>query len=157
MPQPAVLTQRQKQSFLVLGVVQVLLLLGMTSWMFLHAYRAVDEAWRVPTGGVLWQPLVWHKVGELMVVLPAGVPLAGFFMLWPSLVRRRYLAITTPFMIVGGLLNLAAAWGFARQPTTDFAAFMRVFGVLLFAAGVGLPWLLRWMHRKRALSESPTG
>ncbi|MGB7537886.1 MAG: hypothetical protein WBM17_05045 [Anaerolineales bacterium] len=63
-------------------------------------------------GKVLSEPILWHKTGEILVVFPVGIAFAAFHIFWKPNFRLKYLRITTPRMIIGGVFNLIAAWGF---------------------------------------------
>jgi len=145
---------RQRTFLLVMGMFQILMISGMLGWMAFDAYRAFRDVSQQPFGQFLAEPIIWHKLGELLIAIPVGIAFAAFFMLWKAPMRVRFLQITTPLIILGGLFNLIAAWGFYQKPRTDFTTFMIYFCPLLFLAGLGLPLALRWIHHKRAQIES---
>lgn len=142
---------------IILGILQLSVVFAMIGWMLLDAYRVFIDILQRPDNQLLLEPIVWHKVGEFLLVLPIGVALAAFFMFWNPDVRRKYIQITAPLMLAGGLLNLLASWGFHQKPSSEFNHFMVYFGAILFIAGVVLPLLLKWIHQKRLSRENEAG
>lgn len=148
------MSSSQRKFFIGLGIVQSIFLAVMLGWMFWDAYRAIISIAYQPPSQFLAEPILWHKVGELFLALPIGIAIAAFYMLWRPSLRVRFLKIATLFLVVGGLLNLAAAWGYSQKPATDFSRFMTYFGVVLFFFGVLFPFVLKWVHVRRIQVES---
>lgn len=148
--------KNRKTLFIALGLFQLLFILTMAVWMLFDAYRAISNAIQKVGGPFLLEPIVWHKVGEILLIFPVGIALAAFFPFWKPDVRRKYLQITAPLMLAGGIMNLFASWGFYQKSQTEFNEFMVFFGAILFLAGISLPFLLRWIHKKRLQKENET-
>lgn len=148
------MSQNQRKFFIGLGLFQVVFLSIMFGWILLDAYKALSNIFQQPLGQFLQEPILWHKVGEIFLAFPIGIAIAAFYMLWKPSLRLTYLRITTPVLIVGGVLNLMAAWEYSQEPTTDFATFMTYFGVVLFFLGISFPFLLKWIHTKRVHIEN---
>jgi hypothetical protein len=146
--------KNQRTFFIVMGIFQILIVTGMAGWMVLDAYKAIASIHQEPLLQFLSEPILWHKIGEILVVFPVGFALAAFYIFWKPALRLQYLRITTPLMMIGGVFNLVAAWGFYRKPRTEFTGFMLYFCPLLFLACLGLPFLLGWVHRKKLQRES---
>jgi hypothetical protein len=146
--------KNQRTFFVVMGIFQVLIMTGMAGWMLLDAYKAITSISQQAITQFLSEPILWHKIGEILVVFPVGIALAAFYIFWKPNLRLQYLRITTPLMIIGGVFNLIAFWGFYPKPRTEFTGFMIYFCLLLFLAGLGLPFLLRWVHHKKLQVES---
>lgn len=140
----------------VLGGFQLLFIFAMAGWIFIDAYRVFSDILRQPDRQLLLEPIVWHKVGEILLVFPIGLALAAFFIFWKPEIRRKYIQVTAPLMLAGGLLNLLASWGFYRNSPSEFNHFMVFFGAILFIAGIAMPLLLKWIHRKRLERENET-
>jgi hypothetical protein len=149
-------SSNQRNFLIALGIFQTIFLAVMLGWMFWDAYQAITSIADQPANQFLAEPLLWHKVGELFLALPVGIAIATFYMLWHPSLRVRFLQIVTPFLIIGGVLNLLAAWGYSQKPATDFSRFMTYFGVVLFFFGVLFPFVLKWIHAKRIQIESKT-
>jgi hypothetical protein len=148
------MSSNQRRFFIGLGVFQSIFLAVMLGWMFWDAYKAITSIAAQPLNQFLAEPILWHKVGELFLALPIGIAIAAFYMLWRPSLRVRFLQIATPFLVIGGVLNLMAAWGYSQKPATDFSRFMTYFGVVLFLFGVFFPFVLKWVHAKRIQVES---
>lgn len=146
--------KNQRTFFIVMGTIQALIITVMAGWMSFDAYKAITSVSRQPIAQFLLEPILWHKIGEILLVFPIGIAFAAFYILWKPELRLKYLRITTPLMIMGGVFNLIAFWGFYQKPRTEFTSFMMYFCPLLFLAGLGLPLLLRWVHRKRLQVEN---
>jgi len=137
-----------------MGIFQILIVTVMVGWMLLDAFKAITSISQLPILQFLSEPILWHKIGEILVVFPVGIAFAAFYIFWKPNLRSQYLRITTPLMMIGGVFNLIAFWGFYQKPRTEFTTFMIFFCPLLFLAGLGLPFLLRWVHFKRLHVES---
>lgn len=148
--------KNRKTLFVALGLFQLLFILVMAVWMLFDAYRAISSAVQEVAGPFLLEPIVWHKVGEILLIFPVGIALAAFFPFWKPNVRRKYLQIIAPLMFTGGIMNMFASWGFYQKPRTEFNDFMVYFGVILLLAGFSLPFLLKWIHKKRLQKENET-
>ena len=146
--------KNQRTFFIVMGTIQVLIIAVMAGGMLLDAYDAIASVSRQPITKFLLEPILWHKIGEILIVFPIGIAFAAFYIFWKPDLRSQYLRITTPLMIIGGVLNLIAFWGFYQKPRTEFTSFMIYFCPFFFLAGLGLPFLLRWVHRKRLQVEN---
>lgn len=146
----------RRRLILVSGIFQLSIVFVMASWMFRDAYRVIADIHQQSDSQLLLEPIVWHKVGEFLLVLPIGIALAAFFILWKPDVRQKYIQITAPLMLIGGLLNLLASWGFHQKPSSEFSHFMVYFGAILFVAGIAMPLLLKWIHQKRLQKENRT-
>jgi hypothetical protein len=146
--------KNQRTFFIAMGIFQILIVTAMAGWMVFDAYKAITSIRQQPIAQFLSEPILWHKIGEILVVFPVGIALAAFYIFWKPNLRLQYLRITAPLMIIGGVFNLIAFWGFYQKPRTEFTSFMIYFCPLLFLAGMGLPSLLRWIHRKKLQAES---
>jgi hypothetical protein len=146
--------KNQRTFFIIMGIFQILIITAMAGWMLFDAYKAITSISQLPITQFLSEPILWHKIGEILLVFPVGIAFAAFYILWKPNLRLRYLRITTPLMIIGGVFNLIAFWGFYQKPRTEFTSFMIYFCPLLFLAGLGLPFLLKWVHRKKLQVES---
>lgn len=149
------MSPHHRKIIFVLGLFQTIFLAVMLGWILLDAYNALSNAVQQPLSQFLLEPILWHKVGELFLVIPIGIAIAAFYMFWHPSLRLHFLQITTPLLVIGGTLNLMAAWGYSRQePATDFSQFMIYFGTVLFFLGMSFPFILKWIHTKRLQVES---
>jgi hypothetical protein len=146
--------KNQRTFFIAMGIFQILVISVMAGWMLIDAYKAIASISQQPIRQFLSEPILWHKIGEILLVFPVGIAFAAFYIFWKPSLRLQYLSITTPLMIIGGIFNLIAAWGFYQKPRTDFTNFMIYFGPILFLASLILPLLLRWVHIKRTQVEN---
>jgi hypothetical protein len=146
--------KNQRTFFIMMGIFQILVITVMAGWMLLDAYKAITSISQQSITQFFSEPILWHKIGEILLVFPVGIAFAAFYIFWKPNLRLQYLRITTPLMIIGGVFNLIAFWGFYQKPRTEFISFMIYFCPLLFLAGLGLPFLLRWVHRKKLQVES---
>jgi hypothetical protein len=148
--------KNQRTFFIVMGTFQILVISVMGGWILLDAYKAILAVSQQPIRQFLLEPIVWHKIGEIFLVFPIGIAFAGFYIFWRSDLRLRFLRIATPIMITGGVFNLFASWGYTQKPQTEFASFMVYFAFILFLASLLLPFVLKWVHLKRAQVEAKT-
>ncbi|HSH03991.1 MAG TPA: hypothetical protein VLL52_15860 [Anaerolineae bacterium] len=145
--------KNQRKFFIIMGIFQVLFITSMVGWMLFDAYKGIKNVSGQAWGLFLREPIVWHKVGEILLVLPVAIAFVSFYMLWPANWRVKFLRFTTPIIVIGGIFNLIAAVGYYQLPRTDFSTFMIYFAPILFVAGLVLPIMLYWVHRKRRAIE----
>jgi hypothetical protein len=148
---------RQKSFFRFLAIVMILFLAIMFLWILIDAYKAVVAVNPESFLQFITEPILWHKVGEILIVIPLGIGMIAFFLFWNTNQRVRYLIAITPCVIIGSVLNLLSAWGFSQKPTTDFAEFMMIFGLVLFVMGIVSLFLLPWIHAKKTEFENLKG
>lgn len=112
--------KKQRAFLIVMGIFQVLIMTVMAGWMLLDAYKAITSISQQAITQFLSEPILWHKIGEILVVFPVGIAFATFYILWKPALRLQYSHIATPLMITGGAFNLIASWGFYQKPRTEF-------------------------------------
>ncbi len=91
---------------------------------------------------VVFDGVIQHKIGELMVAVPFFAVLA-LSNLWSREKLSFFIRRTRFVMITGGLLN-ALAWYTLREKV-GADSFLRIWCLVIFVFGLVGSWLLSWM------------
>jgi Na+-transporting methylmalonyl-CoA/oxaloacetate decarboxylase beta subunit len=113
------------------------------TWMSVELFRVFFEV-KSQSGlsAVLFDGVMQHKIGELMV----GIPFVAVLALSNLWAREKVLSLirqTQFVMIMGGLLN-ALAW-YSLREKVEADSFLRIWCLVIFVFGLIGSWLLSWM------------
>ncbi len=108
-------------------------------WMIAELVRAlinvVDQA---GLSAIVWDGVVHHKVGELLVGIPF-VAILALSNVWPKEKVRSLIRPSAVVMVIGGLLN-AIAW-YTLRHTVAAGEFLRIWCLIIFVFGLTGAWI----------------
>ncbi|MEM7798617.1 MAG: hypothetical protein AAF633_05450 [Chloroflexota bacterium] len=146
----------QKIFLQVLSAFLVVFLVVMVVGMAFDAFQSIRSI--LPSSGpLLAEPMIWHKLGEFLVALPIGIGVLAFILYFPPDRRQKYFRNAVPIVVIGGILNLIAAWGFLQRPFTEQTNLLVALSLVISAAAVGGLVVLRWVHGRLSLLETEFG